>query len=670
MSRSMNNNNRNSLEKAKNTKEYIFKRDMEENYISSVNKYIEEEKNINNSEKRKNGISDSKRTLKENIKYSDKEMVHEMFKKKAPNVNYRSVSKPSIEESEENKIQKFYDEKIMYDDFYDNLFNKKEYYDKSINKTINTTKRVSNSTINNIKNGDTGVSKSFNKMSEYDPFYNEDYEEDYEELLEKAKEIPEHLKAIKKIDEIILEHANKLHPGFTKKYSNEEKIKNVLTGDEYVKSRAKPKENLSNLDDKNESEITKPEPFEKKKFLEASLFMRIGHVLGLSLRNKYYKNLDEEVRKALNNNELYRVLEAQKNGYYLGKNLNKLTLEKLYKELTTHPLKLLEELVKRDVMLSFDHLSLVLLSNKGEDLINGSKLESYPQTKALYQDLLKKENFVYANKNLWLKTISDKDVFLQENNPLFYHEKMLSVCEKSELLGVKAALEKFLQEEDVLKSISKNKLIDKMLLKINLQLGNSMDLEHIVLDLPEVAQSIYKSIKEIKFSEDDIKILESNHNYEYELVDKRMPEAIMKYISVDSQYRNTLKNAVGKTAENLLIETLENILITKKDLNLIVNQSKLSDLSVTRRYTDSIRGEIGRPSLVTLKTLQQLKDSGELNDLANETILETINRKSPQVNYENTENNETISETTELAIKVTDVRMSLENKSMKKKLKI
>lgn len=197
-----------------------------------------------------------------------------------------------------------------------------------------------------------------------------------------------------------------------------------------------------------------------------------------------------------------------------------------------------------------------------------------------------------------------------------------------------------------------------------------MDLEHIVLDLPEVAQSIYKSIKEIKFSEDDIKILESNHNYEYELVDKRMPEAIMKYISVDSQYRNTLKNAVGKTAENLLIETLENILITKKDLNLIVNQSKLSDLSVTRRYTDSIRGEIGRPSLVTLKTLQQLKDSGELNDLANETILETINRKSPQVNYENTENNETISETTELAIKVTDVRMSLENKSMKKKLKI
>lgn len=73
---------------------------------------------------------------------------------------------------------------------------------------------------------------------------------------------------------------------------------------------------------------------------------------------------------------------------------------------------------------------------------------------------------------------------------------------------------------------------------------------------------------------------------------------------------------------------------------------------------------------MTLKTLQQLRDSGELNDLANETILETINRKTPQVNYENTENNETISGTKELAKQATNVIMSLESNSIKKKMKI
>lgn len=364
------------------------------------------------------------------------------------------------------------------------------------------------------------------------------------------------------------------------------------------------------------NEIEKKEEFEKKKFIKASFFMKIGHFIGLSLRNNYYKNLDINVENLLKNNEVFKVLEAQKNGYFLGKRLEVLTLEKLYNELTTNPIVLLNELVKRDILLSDYDLSLVLLSPKGKELIMNINPEENPYAKKLYTDLINKENFLYENKNVWLNSIKDKEKFLKEDNPLFYHEKMLSICEKSELIVVQKSLEKFLQDKEILKSISKNKLIDSMLLKLNMQLGNSIELEHVVLDLPKVAQNLYQSIKEITFSKEDEKILISSHQFEYELIEKRMPEAILKYLSVGSEYRNSLKSISGKTAENLLIETLENILVAKKDLSLFVNQAKLSDLSITRRYTDSIRGDIGKPSIVTLKTAFQLKESGELIDLS------------------------------------------------------
>jgi hypothetical protein len=54
-------------------------------------------------------------------------------------------------------------------------------------------------------------------------------------------------------------------------------------------------------------------------------------------------------------------------------------------------------------------------------------------------------------------------------------------------------------------------------------------------------------------------------------------------------------------------------LITKKDLKVAINQQKLSELSITRRYTETLRGDAGKPSLFELKTAQQLKESGEIN---------------------------------------------------------
>ena len=393
------------------------------------------------------------------------------------------------------------------------------------------------------------------------------------------------------------------------------------------------------------SNIKKIELFEKKKFLKATFFMKISNFIGLSIRNEYFKEIDKEVIKAINDNEIYRVLEAEKNGYFLGRKLKKIVFEKLYTELSTKPSALIDELVKRDIMLSYyDHLSLVLYSSEGKDLITGKNPEINPYAKQLFSDLANKNNFLFANKDSWLRTLKNKDKFLSENNPIFYHEKMLAVCEKNELLTVKKVLSNFYKEDDVLKSIYKTKLVEKMLLKIDLTLGNSIDLKTMLSELPKVGQNLYLKINEIKFSVDDIKILESNHKYEYEFIEKRMLESIIKYISVDSEYRNTLKSSTGKTAEELLIETLENILMTKDELKLLINQQKLTDLSITRRYTDSIRGDAGIPSVFQLKTARQLKETGELLDLIGET-----NTKN---NIESNEKNDTIESKSKFKIKI------------------
>ena len=441
-----------------------------------------------------------------------------------------------------------------------------------------------------------------------------------ESMNNNTKSIPKHLKAVESINDIVTAYSK--FADLSDYVINKEH----MTAEEYNKivSSNSVKEDIN----KNKKIVkSMPIPFEKKKFMHANFFMKIGHFIGLSLRNQYYKNLDDEVIKALNNDEVYRVLEAQQNGYFLGKKLNVLTLGKLYDNLTRNPSKLINELVIRDILLSYENLALVVLSPEGKELILNENPDNNPYAKKLYIDLLTKENFLFASKNVWLRSVQDKQKFLKENNPLFYYDKMLAICEKNELLGVKKTLEGFLQEKEILNSISKNKLIDKMILKLDILLGNSIELEHIISDLPKVAQKLYYTIKEINFSNEDKKILESSYQFEYEIVEKRMPEAIIKYLGVDIEYRDNLKNISGKTAENLLIETLENILITKKDLNLFLNQQKLSDLSITRRYTDSIRGDIGRPSIVTLKTVQQLRDSGELNDFANDLMLQNINTK-------------------------------------------
>jgi hypothetical protein len=73
------------------------------------------------------------------------------------------------------------------------------------------------------------------------------------------------------------------------------------------------------------------------------------------------------------------------------------------------------------------------------------------------------------------------------------------------------------------------------------------------------------------------------------LLNKRVPEAIVKYMSIDIDYRQSLKNHSGKSAEDLMLETLKNYQEKLENIYVQCNENQLSDLSAINRYSHKIK---------------------------------------------------------------------------------
>ncbi len=72
------------------------------------------------------------------------------------------------------------------------------------------------------------------------------------------------------------------------------------------------------------------------------------------------------------------------------------------------------------------------------------------------------------------------------------------------------------------------------------------------------------------------------------LWNKRLPEIIGKFLSIDTDYRTSLKNIEGKNAQELMMESLGSIKNNIKQLTLESENKKLNELSVTNRYVKNI----------------------------------------------------------------------------------
>lgn len=111
-------------------------------------------------------------------------------------------------------------------------------------------------------------------------------------------------------------------------------------------------------------------------------------------------------------------------------------------------------------------------------------------------------------------------------------------------------------------------------------------------DLPEAANILLNEIniiyKHINKSESETKLHNDSNNI-MNLFEKRIPEILQKYLSIDESYRLILKNTEGKNAEQLMLESLENIKIGFTNKLQEVNNEKLLDLSITNRYTKNFK---------------------------------------------------------------------------------
>ena len=132
---------------------------------------------------------------------------------------------------------------------------------------------------------------------------------------------------------------------------------------------------------------------------------------------------------------------------------------------------------------------------------------------------------------------------------------------------------------------SKHYLVEQAIKKTQLAVA-----DYKVTALPNSTQNIINSIQAVYNS------LENHRNDLNDeqiflidnLFEKRIPEVLQKYFSIDQEYRNTMKTSQGKNAQELMDDSLGNFKNKLSEILEAVNANKLSDLNVSQRYSSNI----------------------------------------------------------------------------------
>lgn len=72
------------------------------------------------------------------------------------------------------------------------------------------------------------------------------------------------------------------------------------------------------------------------------------------------------------------------------------------------------------------------------------------------------------------------------------------------------------------------------------------------------------------------------------IVEEILPNVVKKYLSIDEEYRVSLRNVEGKLPSELLLESLSNLNARVKNINQTINQEKVSHLSIDNRKLKNI----------------------------------------------------------------------------------
>ena len=213
-----------------------------------------------------------------------------------------------------------------------------------------------------------------------------------------------------------------------------------------------------------------------------------------------------------------------------------------------------------------------------------ARFESYiNHKKATYKDVIETFKVILEhNPSLMLKNVSF-DNFVKLN------EKLQSQELYSTHYGILNNITNNFYSNDLntildtTKSNYSNNLVKNLTIeKIKSENHKMNDLPQKVLDIIKKIETLYTKIQESKNEHTDLQQLNI-------MLEKRIPEILSKYLTIDPDYRTSLKNTEGKNAQELMVEGINNIYITFENVYKDINQESIHSLSVTTRYTKSFK---------------------------------------------------------------------------------
>lgn len=250
--------------------------------------------------------------------------------------------------------------------------------------------------------------------------------------------------------------------------------------------------------------------------------------------------------------------------------------------------------------------------------------EDFPLLSQETKDIINQDNFSTFLGNLFKEKLTKPYKCIDnEYYEEFINEFFTVISVKPELLFKNISFEQFLkinkklQQKKITRTKKRilNEVIDKLYKKdmdnllnetkisytservVDITISNIKNENYNMSDLPENAISIIKSIEEVykKVKQLYAKLLNENPYNNLEdvnqldiLLEKRIPEVLSKYLTIDPSYRTSLMSIQGKNAEQLMIEALENIHKSFITVFENLNQQSVNSLSVTNRYTKEL----------------------------------------------------------------------------------
>lgn len=203
-----------------------------------------------------------------------------------------------------------------------------------------------------------------------------------------------------------------------------------------------------------------------------------------------------------------------------------------------------------------------------------------------YKDVLS-EILTDDRKHLLLKEI-DFERFLQITAELNNRTEARDYQEIKELLQSILA-EHYKDNVKEIVSNVKKEYSESYIEKVIIHSVKEESLHITISNLPDGAKDKLKEIHILyrKIHNSNIKPTETEWYNINNLFEKRIPEILKKYLTIDEQYQTTLTNANGKNAQELMIDSLDNIYANFEQTWKSMNNDAVSSLSATNKYTQN-----------------------------------------------------------------------------------